>query len=713
MLLSDKPIYKRENDLLNRADFASQLAQSLSNHSDEDSLVIGFYGKWGSGKTSTINMMLEKLEESVQNDVQEKYIIIKFNPWNYSGQHQLISRFFEEVSYNISDNDGGNLEDLGHKLHLMSKIISPAKYIPGISQFGELAEKLLTSAAETFNAVNQDQSLEDIKSEINKELVKNEIRLVIIIDDIDRLQPNEMSEIFQLVKTVGDLNNSIYLLSFDKDVVANSLSKSLDRNGYEYLEKIIQIPFEMPVIDKQDVETILFNDLDRILEGVQGFDRTYWTNAYLDGLKPLIKNLRDTKRFTNLFGMKYNVIGTEVNPVDLIIISVIEVFLPELYKIIKDNPDLFVGATDRSDLGNTKEQQSERYKKIIEQVNEHLPFDISRLLNRIFPKTESFVRNMHYGHTWLSDWRQKKRICSPDYFETYFKLSLPKGEISESDMSDILESTSNVEGFSIQFQKLKDEGKLKRFLERIEDYSLKIAKENVKNIIMVLLNRGDSIQKVSKGLFSYEMTPYLIYRLIDKFPEQEEKYNLLYEVIEKANNSIDTTVQFLFLLEKDISKEDDPNLPDEKMKISHAQLIQLQELACKKIYSWLDENEFVETKNLPFVLYRWKEWNSEPSEINKYISNRTKDDIQLLSFVIGVMHEVKSQSGDNYTIETTQDLNPEVISDFMDIEVVYERLEKIKEEADDLTEKQGVLLQTAIDKIQVYLSRQEKRLGKP
>ena len=84
MFYSEKPIILGKEDLLGRAKVANELSREIKSYKNEDSLTIGIVGKWGSGKTSFINMVLENFEEN------DDYIIIKFNPWNISSRKQII-----------------------------------------------------------------------------------------------------------------------------------------------------------------------------------------------------------------------------------------------------------------------------------------------------------------------------------------------------------------------------------------------------------------------------------------------------------------------------------------------------------------------------------------------------------------------------------------------------------------------------------------------
>ena len=98
MFNADQPITSSAQDILGRKSFAYALADTILSYQDRNSIVIGLFGEWGSGKTSIINLSLERIEE-IANKKNDKPIVLKFNPWNFSEQNQLISQFFKLLSH--------------------------------------------------------------------------------------------------------------------------------------------------------------------------------------------------------------------------------------------------------------------------------------------------------------------------------------------------------------------------------------------------------------------------------------------------------------------------------------------------------------------------------------------------------------------------------------------------------------------------------------
>jgi len=103
MFQADQPITKCSEDKLGRTSFAEALAQGILSYKSDECIVLGLFGSWGTGKTSLINMCLECIEKAIMSYSEgEKPIIIKFNPWNYSGEQKLILQFFSQISAVLS-----------------------------------------------------------------------------------------------------------------------------------------------------------------------------------------------------------------------------------------------------------------------------------------------------------------------------------------------------------------------------------------------------------------------------------------------------------------------------------------------------------------------------------------------------------------------------------------------------------------------------------
>lgn len=295
MLNPDLPITKNSEDILNRSTFANSLAKTLLQYSFSSSLTIGLYGEWGSGKTSLLNMVLETVESKDSNTV-----ILRFNPWLCSNSKQLITQFFKQLSAAIKLKKPKN-ETAWELIDQYADLFDAANMIPGagtiISAFG----KTLAKEAKEKNE-QESNDLQGKKDKIITKMRDDDIRVIVSIDDIDRLTEEEIISVFQLVKALADFPNTIYILAFDYNVVVRALSKVQHGDGKEYLEKIIQVPFEIPAPCITDIYTALFSKLDVIFRDFPAdkWPKDIWAELFQFGIKKYIKSIRDVIRYTKV-----------------------------------------------------------------------------------------------------------------------------------------------------------------------------------------------------------------------------------------------------------------------------------------------------------------------------------------------------------------------------------------------------------------------------
>ena len=133
MYYSDKPIDLEQNDRLGRNSFAKLLAKSILNLNNQDTFSVGLFGKWGSGKTSIVNMMLHEIELNQQTlPENEKFIVIRFEPWNFSNTNQLLTQFFIRLSNEFRSIQDENLTKIGEALEKYADAFELLNSIPYI-----------------------------------------------------------------------------------------------------------------------------------------------------------------------------------------------------------------------------------------------------------------------------------------------------------------------------------------------------------------------------------------------------------------------------------------------------------------------------------------------------------------------------------------------------------------------------------------------------
>lgn len=337
----DKPITTPQDDKLKRKDFASQLAKSIANFEHNENFIIGLYGSWGSGKTSLINMVCHYLENattSISADPSSPPpIIIKFNPWNFTSTDQLITQFFNQLRVDIKKNENKTNKKALKSLLKALKDYSHFVIILGLFPIIYPAIKSCLDWLKTLWAKcsKNPKDLLTLKQKVEQALsADNSPKILIIIDDMDRVCNDEIKLIFKLVKSIADFPNMIYLLSFDKHIISRAIEDAQTRNGDEYLEKIIQVPFEIPMFQKQQIHTIFKDSLEKSFPQIK-YDEI--TNTLEKCVYPFLKNIRDIYRLLNTFTLKHACVVDKLDFADLLAITTLEVFEPKVFNWIKQN----------------------------------------------------------------------------------------------------------------------------------------------------------------------------------------------------------------------------------------------------------------------------------------------------------------------------------------------------------------------------------------
>lgn len=428
---SDSPIRNQNQDRFSRWNFSERVAQIISRRRDPSSIVIGLYGIWGDGKTSVLNL----IEKSLETD--ENVICINFNPWRFGTEDELLTGFF----FDIAEALDAALIKTGDKLKDFVKKVAPgAGAIMGVKGAGDVVGSFISGP-----------DINELKNRIESELESAKRRVLILVDDVDRLEKNEIHALFRLVKLTADFKYTSYILAFDKDVVAASLqdrySSAAEDAGEAFLEKIIQVPLHLPAVEKQVLREFCFQGVDEAIniadislsqQQVQEFVRDF-SFAFDDCLT----TPRKAKLYGNTLIFSLPILQGEVNPVDLMLLEGIRVFCPSLYEVLRDNKSLFTGAFRDSYSNNDEEK--ERIRNLVDNalscgknINNG---GFIELLKNMFPKLQAVYGNMFYGSDGYEKWNNGQRICSENYYSRYFTYAIPRGDISDKSIQDLFKAS--------------------------------------------------------------------------------------------------------------------------------------------------------------------------------------------------------------------------------------------------------------------------------
>lgn len=433
--LQDEPIGSAAHDMYNRSKYVQNLALGLSRFPGSESLVVGIQGPWGSGKTSLKNMLIEQLvsaspKKGKEKKQEEEVVIVEFEPWIYSGSGRLMTLLFNQISLTLSGK-------LGNARHTLAKFFKRAANdvapISGLApaQVQRIAQAFV-GLGEALEPGNQDITrLSERRKDLKKELEESATRIVVFIDDLDRLMDDEVTDVMRAVKAVGDLPYMTYVLLYDRDSLTKSLDKSCHDKGDEYLEKIVQVPIGLPEPVKNVVLRRLKDELIKIVGEQNSPDlfadsiSTSSQTVYKSCVVPYIDNMRNVNRLISEFSLRYQVLKDDVYLADLLGITSLEVFRPDLHHWIMVSKDYLCIPEGRDPMTWILDHDTELkdYVDSIQLADNTNARDL-KAIGSLFPNVYYIEASAVSADRITEYYRWHKNICNPRHFSTYFRFSV-------------------------------------------------------------------------------------------------------------------------------------------------------------------------------------------------------------------------------------------------------------------------------------------------
>lgn len=695
---SDYPIDNEEDDLLNRSSFSRNLANTLINlQMSGESIVIGLQGKWGSGKTSILNLVIKELKkedenkqthESLikslilswsffkkdENKQEHRYNIFEFHPWLYPETNDLIQLFLAELKLNFIKNNTSKqnfLYKLSNKLNLSNKLIFGSLWILiggillligyffqrfisllpfiwwvifGVIHFIPKLNQYIDISRLNFpiRYISEDEIPIQFEKKCDQILKSmGNTKLIVFIDDIDRLTPKNIKQIFKLVKTVTRLKNVIYILSFDREYVENSLKEEIP-DITEFLEKIIQIPIEIPKIDEQNLQIIFHKKFKKLI-----------TNHYLkrDEINPAeirfpfayaedyIKNIRDINRFINTLNFYLTSNINNVNIIDFSLITLLNIYETEIYYEISNNKKLLVDSPSINkdinaiitfpDFDEEFNELKNKYDELIKKSKnkkavKNIIFYLFPKIRDIFgskgePKNQRIMNNQEY----LRD-KYNNSISIREYFDYYFTLNLNQQIMSNTEYHNYLMVSLSERDFCELLCDLnKNINKINDFMDKLIielDYN-KLTHNQHKNIIKCLFNQN---QENYNNIKNKEFI--VIQKAIRNITNEETKYELIKNLIKDAENILLATDLINQIKENSIKSES--SLKYYEIKLEKSQLNELKKIIGVKIINNL---KLGYQDNPLDLIYSWKRLEGYEKIINELNKNNLEKIIELLN----------------------------------------------------------------------------------
>jgi len=657
--LADKPISDEKDDKFQRYNFSKRIAETILNRTSSDSIVIGIYGAWGEGKTSVLNFIKQELKPH-----SPEVVYFTFNPWRFTDEAALLTSFFNTLANELKKaqiadiNPNSEIKpnerkgwfskrkgELKTNTETIGEIIQEYGKVVSIFGAGE--------AAEAIGKAISNVDIEKLKERIEKLLADNKKRIVVFIDDIDRLEKDEIHSIFRLVKLTGDFAYTTYLLSFDENMVSSAIGDRFgsgdQKAGNNFLEKIIQIPIKLPLAQPTALKIYCFKLVEQALNSSQimlseeeghEFIRKFTSNFLIRLTTP-----RLAVRYGNTLSFSLPLLNGEVNYIDLLLIEAIRVFYPELYDFIRCKPDYFIGKYEDNNSGHTDNEKIEKFKLLFEDFTKNYSPDekanAKGAVIDLFPNTDKALgRSWMWGSGTPESRYNQKRISTSQYFNRYFSYTVIEGDISDVAFTSLINDittgdyTEKIEPTKNLIQSATPENFIEkiRFKEKTFDSNTSIA------LVKVFSQLGECFPEKEHVFYNW-LSPHsqaaiFLAQLIRNQIDEQEKYGVTMWVIENAI-PFKYAYQIFNYCRND---KDDPNrlYTDEQHKELAGKLIDRAKKTSFDKPIW--ESFTIESKYMLNVWALHFDKQNLSNYIKRYLDSNSKYVVSLLKVFVGFIH---------------------------------------------------------------------------
>ncbi len=696
---NDTPIGTPDDDLYSLDPFAKAIAKSIESMAAPGGLVLAINGPWGSGKSSAINLIRHHLAEPVGRG---EIVPVEFNPWWFAGADALTLLFFQELSIVI----GQSLpERIRRSLARLGEGVSA--FGPGTWRSGELEDSRFGGAISGVSKwlgklMQSKRTVEQEHRIVAQALAAQKKRFLVIIDDIDRLNPDDALTIFRLVKSVGRLPNVIYLLSFDRALAERAVAERFPSEGPSYLEKIVQSAFDIPPPLVDILRQRVLITAAAVMGDPPERHITRFMNVFFDVVAPLIRTPRDVVRLENDLRSRWPAIAGEVDRADFMALSALKLANPDVYRAIRSHPDELCDAA-RDPMTRT-DGLAERYDRMLglDQASPDYP-RLRRTMMRLFPRLEGIWSNVFHDS---ADHGADRLVCSRKHFPTYFAYSISEDVLPAEQIAELIRRADDVafvQGYlreRLAHRRRDGSTQAALTLEELTIRALDVDAAKVVPLITAIFAMADDLDVESdqKRGFSIGSNNLRIHWLVNKIVTDRFKEDQRDEIYAAAmaTASVAWCCDFARRCMRDY--ETDGKGEHRRDPIVGGVIArQFQGLALERLREAAADNSLVANGSLTSLLFQWKDWTSV-DEVRAWTDQELVNDAFVIAMARATASVAWSHSmgfgdmGDRVARPSTRvDLKP--YAEILDVKRLEERVAEVAQRT-DLSPQQRQAIET-------------------
>lgn len=452
----DRAIRHKDEDRYGFTHIATELARAIQGIGREGSAVIGIEGAWGTGKTSLLNLLRTALKEQQE----ARTVVLTISPWLDGSDTPLVASLLLPVAAIVAEEEERRrpakkwaylrrkkaLTDTARVL--MDYIRATARNLTPVAKIAALipdtpdVSGALGAVADSSWLKEKEKTTADMRTEIARKIEELDLSFIVLLDDLDRLEPAQAVEVIRLVKSVANFPRFRYLLCYDKAVLSQAISQGLGvADGSLYLQKIIQIAFALPRPESFALRQQFLKDAAELYQTVNHSlpadsmqaDLTKVANIY----GATLKTPREVQTVLNALRFRYAGLQDYVYFPDLCFLQLLHTTNPGLYDWVEE----YLSERNVMQAGDGQVSDEEQ-KALVDSLEHHL--------TRYFPAAahsaselkgwvpgiecqmtdQSVTLFVHTGPEQSALLTAGKRLGSQVYWRYYFAFSAPQNVLS-------------------------------------------------------------------------------------------------------------------------------------------------------------------------------------------------------------------------------------------------------------------------------------------
>lgn len=503
-------------DILDRSQYIDELYSIITGHFNDPlakPVTIALYGEWGEGKSFIVESLISKVSRQNTNIICSKIELWKlFIP---EQQKNITEGFFQHLLIDLSS----HIRSLAFK----SRIKQLSHSLQGnVTLTDKISHGLLTLTIFPWGNNSPEQLLENIE----KELSQHDKKLLIILEDLDRLEPDELIKSIRLLRSIQSIaSGAIFLFVCDQSKLEELCRKK--GLGPDYLQKFIQYETHLPPYSYEQIKAYIKREMSDYWHTQHLINKETVASAIDDvfqheDVQELVKNMRHARRLIGGLKKSYAASVSEICMQDCIELEILRQNAPFIYRHIQENPDIYLAKHIESYLvpdsdEKIRDENNEKLLRLITTENYSIKKQksIAGIIQRIFPKTHNDKNYSPYSN------REKLnyRLQEPMFFHRYFYKRTPDTEVQNAEIIELIENTqTQTESEAITLLSTK-----------IEQYYKKNRLEHFSGLIFTVFNKT----QISRNFYKR-----LSMAAINLLKRQDLQHGVNYEIFRLLRKSI-------------------------------------------------------------------------------------------------------------------------------------------------------------------------------